>query len=346
MKKQIRTLLGAACVAILLGLFSFAANAQTTSGYRLIDTIKVGGDGGWDGLVADAENHRLYVSHATHVVVIDTNTDKVVGDIPNTNGVHCIVLAEKFGKGYTTNGRDNAATVFDLKTLKVLGTVPTGKNPDATAYDPSTKRVFIFNGSGASATVIDPATDKVVGTIDLGGKPEFGASDGKGTVFVNLEDKNAVAVIDAAKMVVRATWPIAPGEEASGLAIDSKNMRLFLAANKMMIVMDAATGKVLANPATGQGTDGMEFDPSLKYAFAPNGEGTLTVVHEDTKDKFSVVENVKTQVRARTMAEDTKTHKVYLPSAQFGTAPAPTKEQPRPRAPMVLDSFVILVYGR
>jgi len=153
-------------------------------------------------------------------------------------------------------------------------------------------------------------------------------------------------VIDAAKLTVRAKWPIAPGEEASGLAIDTRNMRLFLAADKMMIVMDAATGKVLASPATGEGTDGMEFDPGLKYAFAPNGEGTLTVVHEDAKDKFVVVENVKTQPRARTMALDTKTHKVYLPTAQFGPAPAPTKEQPRPRAPMIPNTFVILVYGR
>ena len=182
--------------------------------------------------------------------------------------------------------------------------------------------------------------------MDLGGKPEFGASDGKGTVFVNLEDKNSVAVIDAAKLTVRAKWPIAPGEEASGIAIDAKNGRIFLAANKQMIVMDTATGKVLTNLPTGDGTDGMEFDPSLKYAFAPNGQGTLTVVHEDAKDKFSVVENVKTHPRARTMAIDTKTHKVYLPTAQFGTAPAPTKEQPRPRAPMIPNTFVILVYGR
>jgi len=332
--------------ALTLAIFAVSADAQAAKGYHLIDTIAVGGEGGWDGLVADADAHRLYVSHATKVVVIDTTTDKVIGEIPNTNGVHCIVLAGKFGKGYTTNGRDNTVTVFDLKTLKIIGTVTTGKNPDATAYDPSTHRVFIFNGRSSDATVIDAATDKVVGTVDLGGKPEFGASDGKGTVFVNLEDKNSVAVIDAAKLTVRAKWPIAPGEEASGLAIDQKNMRLFLAANKIMVVMDAATGKVIASPATGEGTDGMEFDPSLKYAFAPNGEGTLTVVHEDAKDKFSTVENVKTQPRARTMALDTKTHKVYLPSAQFGTAPAPTKEQPHPRAPIIPNTFVILVYGR
>jgi YVTN family beta-propeller protein len=329
--------------AVLLPL---STHAQT-SGYHLIDTIQVGGEGGWDGLVADPENHHLYVSHSSKVIVIDTETDKVVGEIPNTKGIHCIVLAEKLGKGYTTNGGDNAVTVFDLKTLKVLGTVPTGKNPDATAYDSFTKHVFIFNGRDNSATVIDAATDKVVGTIDLGGKPEFGASDGKGTVFVNLEDKSQVAVIDADKMTVKAKWPIAPGEGPSGLALDAKNMRLFLAAQKMMIVMDATNGKVLANLPTGQGTDGMEFDPSLKYAFAPNGgDATLTIVHEDSKDKFSVVENVKTQRGSRTMAIDTKSHKVYLPTAKFGETPAPTAAQPRPRAPMVPGSFMILVYGR
>ena len=287
------------------------------------------------------------VSHATHVVVIDTATDKVVGDIPGTNGVHCIAFSEKLGKGWTTNGRDNTVTIFDLKTLKVLGTLPTGKNPDAIVYDPASKRIFAFNGASANVTVIDAVNGKVVGTIELGGRPEFAALDGKGTVFINIEDKSEVVAIDSAKMTIKSRWPIAPGEEPTGIALDAKTMRLFMVcANKKMIVMDAVTGKVLSDLPTGDGTDGAEFDPGTKFACSSNGEGTLTVVHEDAKDKFTVAENVTTQRGARTLAVDTKTHKVYLPTAQFGATPAPTAERPRPRPPIVPNSFVILVYGR
>lgn len=321
--------------------------AQKTGGYHLLNKIQVGGEGGWDALVADADAHRLYVSHGTHVVVIDTASDKVVGDIPNTNGVHGIALAEKLGRGFTSNGRDNTVTIFDLKTLKTLGTVKTDKNPDIIIFDPASRRVFAFNGGSDTATVIEAADGKVAGTVDLGGKPEFAVSNGKGMVFVNLEDKSEIVGIDSKTLKPTVRWPIAPGEEPTGLAIDTKTNRLFtVCANKKMIVMNAETGKVIADLPTGSGTDGAEFDPGTKYAFAPNGEGTLTVVREDSKDKFSVFENVVTQPRARTMALDTKTHKVYLPTAQFGTAPAPTTAQPRPRAPMVPNTFVILVYGK
>ncbi|MGH7784064.1 MAG: YncE family protein [Candidatus Binatia bacterium] len=334
--------------AVLLGIFGLvgASFGQSGSGYHLVDEIKVGGEGGWDGLVADAEGRRLYVSHATRVIVIDTQTDKVVGEIPNTNGIHCIALAEKLGRGFTSNGRDNSVTIFDLKTLKVLGTVPTGKNPDAISYDPASKRVFAFNGGSSDVTVIDAAEGKVVGTIPLNGKPEFSTVDGAGTVFVNLEDKSEVLAIDAAKMTVRSRWPLAPGEEPTGLALDPKTMRLFSACKKRMVILDAASGKVLSDLPTGQGTDGAEFDPHNRFAFASNGEGTLTVVREESKDKFSVVENVPTRRGARTMAIDTKTHKVYLPTAKFGETPAPTAQQPRPRAPIIPDSFVVLVYAK
>jgi YVTN family beta-propeller protein len=324
-----------------------AANGQKPSGYHLLDTIKIGGEGGWDYVYADADAHRLYVSHATRVVVIDTTSDKVVGEIPNTNGVHGIAIADGLGRGFTSNGRDNAVSIFDLKTLKLLATVPTGKNPDAIIYDPASKRIFAFNGGSANATVINAADGSVAGTIDLGGKPEFAASDGKGTVFVNIEDKSEVAAIDTVKMSVRSRWPIAPGEEPSGLALDRKSMRLFIAGgNKTMIVMDARTGKVLANLPTGSGTDAAGFDPGEKLAFASNGEGTLTVVSENAKDKFGVVENVKTRRGARTMAVDPKSHRIYLPTAEFGPAPAPTADRPRPRPTIIPDSFVILVYGR
>jgi len=341
--KNISTYFVIGAVLLMVGL----VHAQTTSGYHLIDTIKVGGEGGWDALTVDHENHRLYVSHATHVVVIDTATDKVVGDVPNTNGVHGIAIADKFGKGFTSNGRDNAVTIFDLKTLKSVGTVKTGKNPDIIIYDPSSKRVFCFNAGDNNATVIDPATGSVVGTVAFDGNPEFAVSDGKGMIFVNIESKSHVVAFDAKTLAIKSTFPLAPGEEPTGIAMDAKNGLVFSAcANGRMIVTDARTGKVVGDVPTGKGTDGAAFDSDTHFAFSPNGEGTLTVIREDSKDKFTVAENVKTQVRARTMALDPSTHKVYLPTAQFGTAPAPTKEQPRPRAPMVPDSFVILVYGR
>jgi len=332
---------------LIIGLVASTLNAQKSSGYHLVDTIQVGGEGGWDALTVDSDAHRLYVSHATHVVVIDTTTDKVVGDIPNTNGVHDIAIADRHKRGFTSNGRDNSVTIFDTATLKATGTVTTGKNPDIMVYDPVSDRVFVFNGGSNDATVIDAAKGTVAGTIAVGGKPEFAVSDGKGDVFVNLEDKSQIATIDAKKLTVTKRWSIAPGEEPTGLAMDTKAKRLFIVCgNKKMIIMDAESGKVITYLPTGGGTDGAEFDPKTKLAFSSNGEGTLTVVHEDSTDKFSVLENVKTQPRARTMAVDAETHKVYLPTAQFGPVPAPTSAQPRPRAPMIPNSFVILVFDR
>lgn len=331
------------CASIFLLLISLPVIAQ--SGYHSLDKIQVGGDGGWDILIADSGNHRLYVSHGSHVVVIDTASDKVVGDIPKTNGVHGIAFGPEYG--FTTNGRDNGVTMFSLKDLSVNSNIPTGNNPDAIVYDKPTNRIFVFNGGSNDATVINAANGKVDGTVPLGGKPEFGVSDDKGKVFVNLEDKNSIVELDAKNMTVLATWAITGCEGPTGLAIDRKTSRLFAACEKQMVAVDAKNGKVVATVPTGTGTDGMEFDPDLKYVFAPNGgDGTLTVIHEDSPDKYSVVENVKTEPRARTMALDTKTHKVYLPTAQFGPAPAPTKEQPRPRAPMLPNSFEVLVFGR
>lgn len=328
----------------LLTILCSGATAQR-SGYHLADTIKVGGEGGWDILTADAKNKRLYVSHGSRAVVIDTATDKVIGEIPKTNGIHGIALSPQYG--FTTNGRDNAVTMFELATLKVMGIIETGKNPDALVYDKKTDRVFVFTPGSNDATVIDAGAGKAIGKMDLGGKPEFGVSDDRGKVFVNLEDKSEIVEIDAKKLTVLAHWPLAPNEGPTGLAIDRDSHRLFAACEGRMVVVDAKTGKIVTTVATGTGTDGMEFDPGLKYIYSPNGgDGTLTIIHEDSTDKYSVVENVKTQVRARTMALDTKTHKVYLPIAQFGTPPAPTKEQPRPRAPMIPNSFAVLVYSR
>jgi YVTN family beta-propeller protein len=276
----------------------------------------------------------------------------VIGDIPDTPGVHGIALAPELNKGFISNGRENTVSIFDLKTLKVSEKVKlTAENPDAILYDPSTKRVFTFNGRSKDASVIDAESGKVLGTVPIGSKPEFGVADGTGTVFVNDENKGEVVVIDGKAMTVKSRWPLSTAtascEEPSGLALDNKNHRLFsVCGNKKMVVMDSQSGKVVATLPTGDGTDAAGFDPGTGLAFASNGEGTLTVVHEDSPDKFSVVEDVPTAPRARTMALDPKTHKIYLVTAQFGPAPAATAEQPRPRAPMLPNSFAVLVYGK
>lgn len=317
------------------------------SGYHITKRIVLGGEGGWDYLTVDSKARRIYISHATHVMVVDADTKAVVGDIPNTNGVHGIAIVPDIDKGFTSNGRDNAVTVFDLKTLKPVANVPVGRNPDAIIYDPFSKRVFTFNGASHDATAIDVKTNSVVGTIALGGKPEFAVSDEKGNLYVNIEDKNEIVRFDPVKLTVESRWSIAPGEEPSGLAIDRKHRRLFsVCGNKLMAIINADNGKVITTLPIGNGTDAAAFDPETGFAFSSNGEGTLTVVHEDSPDKFTVVENVPTQVRARTMALDAKTHQVFLVSAEFGTAPAATAQQPRPRAPMVPGTFTLIVLGK
>jgi YVTN family beta-propeller protein len=317
------------------------------SGYHITKRTVLGGEGGWDYLIVDSKARRVYISHATHVVVVDADTNAVVGDIPNTNGVHGIAIVTDVDKGFTSNGRDNAVTVFDLKTLKPVANVAVGRNPDAIIYDPFSKRVFAFNGASHDATAIDVKTNSVVGTIPLGGKPEFAVSDEKGNLFVNIEDKNEIVRFDPIKLTVENHWSIAPGEEPSGLAIDRKHRRLFsVCGNKLMAIVNADNGKVITTLPIGDGTDAAAFDPETGFAFSSNGEGSLTVVHEDSPDKFTVLENVRTQVRARTMALDAKTHQVFLVSAEFGTAPAPTAQQPRPRAPMVPGTFTLIVLSR
>jgi len=338
------------CVALFLMFLTLPVcygQVASPSGYHLLKEIQIGGEGGWDYLFVDSSEHRLYVSHATKVAVIDTDTDAIVGEIPNTNGVHGIAVADDLGRGFVSAGRDDSVTIFDTKTLKTLGTVKTGKNPDAIIYDPASKRVFAFNGGSGDTTVIDAATGTVAGTIALGGKPEFATSDGKGKVFVNIEDKSDVVEIDSQKLAVITRWPIAPGEEASGMAIDRKNHRLFIVcSNKKMIVLNFDSGKVVSDLPIGSGTDAAGYDSDTKLAFSSNGEGTLTVVREDSADKFSVLDTVTTRRGARTMTVDPKTHKVYLSTAQFGPTPAPTAERPRPRPSIIPNSFVVLVFGK
>lgn len=332
------------CVLVLLASLVLAAGS---SGYHVAKKTVLGGDGGWDYLTVDAKARRIYISRSTHVMVVDADSAAVVGDIPGTNGVHGIAIASDMDKGFISDGRDGNVTIFDTKTLKVLGTTPAGRNPDAIIYDQASKRVFAFNGSSKDATAIDAKTGTVAGTIPLGGKPEFAAADEKGHVFVNIEDTSEIVQFDSNKLTVENRWKIAPGEEPSGLAMDRKHRRLFsVCSNKLMVVVNADTGKVVTTLPIGAGTDAAGFDPETGYAFSSNGEGTLTVVHEDSADKFSVVDTVPTQVRARTMALDTKTHQVFLVTAQFGAPPAATAQQPRPRAPMVPGSFTLLTMSR
>ncbi|MEP6901127.1 MAG: YncE family protein [Actinomycetota bacterium] len=347
MKISIKSFSFILLIVFVFSLFCANVSAQKPSGYHLLKKIEVGGEGGWDYLFADADAHRLYISHATKVVVVDTETAKVIGEIANLNGVHGIAVAEKFGRGFISDGRDNAVTIFDTKTFKTIDTVKVGKNPDCIMYDPATKRVFAFNRGDSSVSAIDAESGKVVGTIDLGGHPEFAQTDGKGMIFVNIDNKSEVVAFDSKKLEIKNRWSIAPGEDNSGMAIDVKNKRLFIVCgNKKMVVMNYENGKIVADLPIGDGPDAAGFDPQTNLAFSSNGEGNLTVVREDSNDKFSVVENVVTQRGARTMTVDTKTHNIYLATAQFGETPAPTKEIPRPRPSLVPNSFVILVYGK
>ena len=339
----------AAFIALTLRTTRAAAAAPQAgpSGYHIIKTIKVGGDGFWDYLSFDSPTRRLFISRGTKVMVLDVDSGKVVGEIPDTPGVHGIALAQDRGNGYTSNGQVGTISVFDLKSLQVIGHAQAEMNPDCIIYDPATKRVFAMNGRSGTATVVDAVTSTVVGTIQIGGKLEFAAADGAGHVYVNVENKSEEVEIDSKNLTVTAHWPLDPCKEPSGLAIDAKNRRLFAGCgNRMMAVVDADSGKVIATPAIGAGVDADAFDPGTGFAFASCGSGVLTVIHEDSPDKFTVVEDVPTQQGARTMALDPKTHEVYLVTGQFGPRPTPTPDNPRPFPTLVPDSFVALVLGR
>lgn len=342
MRKQILTVL------VVAGLLGTSSLAFAPAKYEVKQKYVLGGDGGWDYLTFDAAGKRLFISRGTHVMVVDPYKGSTVGDIANTPGVHGIALAQDLGKGFTSNGRENTVTVFDLKTLKETARIKLdAENPDAILYDPASKRVFTFNGRSKNATVIDAEKGAVVSNIPLDGKPEFGVADGKGMVYVNIEDKSEITEIDAKKATVVKNWPLAPCEEPSGLAMDQKSRRLFSGcSNKVMAVSNADTGKVVTTVPIGEGVDANAFDPETKLAFSSNGrDGNLTVVHEDSPDKFSVVENAPTQKFARTMALDTTNHDVYEVTAEIEELP-PAKEGERPRRNMKPGTFTLLVVGK
>ena len=325
----------------LVGLAAVAA-CRAEGPYRFLKEIPVGGEGGWDYCSVDSAGQRLYVSHGSEVVVIDLAKDQVAGTITNTPGVHGLAPAPELARGFVSCGRESKAAIVDLKTLQILSKVDTGQNPDGMLYEPGQQEAYMFNGRGQSATVIDAKAGKVVATIPLGGRPEFAQADSKaGRVYDNLEDKSTVAVIDTKSHTVVTNWPIAPGEGASGMAFDVANHRLFLGCgNKLMVMMDSTSGKVITTVPIGDGVDANAFDPGTQLAFASCGDGTVTIAHEDAPDKLTVVQTLETQRGSRTMTLDPKTHRIYLAAAKFE---APAEGQRRGR--MVPDSFKILVYG-
>src|SRR5215831_7169037 len=325
----------------LVSALAFIAHLKAAgTGYHILNEIKIGGEGGWDYLTVDSAARRLYVSHGTHVVVVDIDKNTVVGDIPDTPGVHGIALAPELNKGFISNGRGNNLTIFDMKTLKSSGTVAAEMNPDDICYDRGSQRVFAFNGRSRSATVVDAKAGTVAATIPLPGKPEFSVADGKGHVYTNIEDTNEIVEIDAAKAVVAKKYALTGCEGPSGMAMDLKARRIFsVCGNRVMAVSDPDKGAVVATRAIGAGPDGVVFDSSNGYAISSNGDGTLTIVQQ-AGSKYEVLENVATERGARTIALDEKTHRVYLPTATQGQAAAGG------RVPYLPDSFKVLVVGK
>lgn len=339
---------GVMAAALLLS-YASGTNAQdkSPSGYHVLKSDSLGGEGGWDFITFDGTANRLFISRATHVIVFDLSTSKVAGDIPNTTGVHGIALDEEQGEGFTSNGRDSSVTVFDLKSLAVLGQVRVGQNPDDIFYDPASKHVFTLNGGSQDASVIDPKDNKVVGSMKFNGRPEFAVTDGQGHYWVDLEDSSKIVTFDSRTLNIGSTWPLAPGEEPTGMALDTKHNRLFVGcANKIMVIMDAGNGHVITTVPIGSRVDGLGFDPESGLVFSSNGEGTLTVVRQESADKYTVLENVATKAGARTMALDPKSHRIYTMTADFGPAPAPTPDHPHPRPTILPGSFVLLTIGK
>ncbi len=332
----------------ILFLLSFvsALNAQKTE-IQLIKKTVVGGEGGWDYVAVSSELRQLYLAHGNQVEVLNADTHEKLGIVSNTKGVHGVAVAAKLERGFASNGKTNTVSVFDTKTFKVLSEIPAGKNPDALFFDELSGRVFVFNNKGGSATVIDAASASVVGTVELGGDPEAGAIDENGIVFVNLEDKNEIVSFDGRTLKIKNRWRLEGGEEPSGLALDTKNHRLFsVCRNKLMLVLDAQSGKTIAKLPIGERVDGVVFDAANQLAISSNGEGTMTVVKEISPTDFRVLETVRTAPGARTIGIDNKTSHVFLVSAQFGDAPAATAQNPKPRRSTLSNTFTVMEYGK
>jgi len=342
MKSAFRCVVFLALVTVSI---SFTAFAQTN--YQVLDKKTLGGEGGWDYLSIEPKSHRLFITRHDHVMVVDTESGKQIAEIPKTLGIHGVALALNEDRGYTSNGGQNTVTTFDLANFKILHETEVGKKPDAIIYDDHSKRVFTFNAGSQDATALSIDESKVVGTVPLGGKPEFAASDGKGKIYVNIEDKSELVEFDAKKLKINNRWKLAPCEEPSGLSIDREHHRLFVGCgNKMMAIVNGDNGKVITTLPIGEGVDATAFDPETKLAFASCGrDAVLTIIHQDSPDKYTVAQNVQTERGARTMALDTTTHKVYLVTAQFGPPPAVTADNPRPRPSIVPGTFELITVG-
>jgi YVTN family beta-propeller protein len=344
--KLLLALCGAAalCGSLLLA-------GPSGGGYRLITKYDLGAAPGgkeyWDYIAFDPSSRRLYISHNTEVKVVEADTGRIVGSIAELKRVHGVALVPQLGKGFISDGGADEAVVFDFKTLKVTGHIKTGGNPDCVIYDPASQHIFTMNGKTNDSSVIDPATDTIVATIPMGGRPEYAVSDGKGMIYDNIEDKNEVVALDSRTNAIKSRWPIAPAEEATAMDMDVKHHLLFIGGrNKLLAIMDAETGRVIQTFAIGAGVDTNIYDPEASLVFTATREGTLHIFHEDTPDKFSVVETVKTEFGARNAALDRKTHRIFIDTADFGPIPEPTTEQPHPQPTPVSGTFRLLVYGR
>ena len=327
-------------------LFVFTISAQTKDNFQLAKKTILGGEGGWDYLNVDSQSRRLYISHGNQVEVLNVDTHEKVGVITETMGVHGIVTVPELNKGFITNGKTNSITIFDIKTLKKTGELPAGNKPDALLYDSFSGNVFVFNNDGGSATIINAKTGKIVKTLDLGGAPEAGVSDEKGLIYVNLEDKNEIVSFGSKDFTVKKRFKLTDGDTPTGLAIDKENNILFsVCRNKLMFILEAKDGKIIEKLPIGTGVDGLVFDNKNKLAISSNGEGTLTVVKENSASDFKVLETVTTAPGARTITIDSKTNHVFVSTAQFGEKPATTTENPKPRSPVLPNTFMILEYG-
>jgi DNA-binding beta-propeller fold protein YncE len=326
-------------------LFVPAALLAQTPSWHVATRFAAAGEGGWDYPQTDTTNHRLYLSRSTHVMVLDLDNGTVVGDVPNTPGVHGIAIAPELNRGFISNGRDSSVTIFDLRTLAVLSTVKVGgRNPDAIGYDAWSRRVFAMNGGSGTATAIDAATGTVAGMVTFGGKPEFVRSDERGTMYANVEDSSQIVAWDARTLAVKGKWSLAPCEEPTGLAIDRAGHRLFSACgNGLMAVVNADNGRLITTVPICRGTDGAAFDPASRMVFASCGDGTLSLVHQDGPDDYAAAGTVTTQRGARTITIDERTQRIFLPAAEYGPTPEATAAQPRPRAPMIPGSFTVVV---
>src|SRR5438445_1297098 len=341
-----RGYVGLFCWACLLAssLVFISAGTASAQNYKVLRRIPVGGEGAWDYLRVDPDAQRIYVTRGSHVMVLEESSGKTIGDIQiaNAKGVHDLALAQDLGKGFISNGGANTVTIFDLKTLKPISDVKvTGQDPDSIVYDPATKRVFVFNAKSNNATVLDANKGQVAGTLKLSGAPEEAQLDGRGNVFVNIDDKSSIVEFDAKSLAIKAEWPLASCEGPSALAYDAAHRRLFAACDKVMAVVNADTGKVVASPPIGGDSDGNGYDPATGLLFASSKQGLISVIHQDSPDKYSVISNVTTQFGTSTMTLDPKTHHVFTMTADY-TTPAKTPQNPKPRARQVPGSFVVL----